>query len=95
VTAITRRGGLGQRAWTDRVLVVRGSFEKPETFVINVKDILAAKQKDFKIEPKDIIYVADHPWAEMEDILKLALSAFVTSAASNWVNLNVDPILNP
>jgi polysaccharide biosynthesis/export protein len=95
VTAITRRGGLGQRAWTDRVLVVRGSFEKPETFVINVKDILAAKQKDFKIEPKDIIYVADHPWAEVEDILKLALSAFVTSAASNWVNLNVDPILNP
>lgn len=95
VAAITRRGGMGERAWTDRVLVVRGSFEKPETFVISVKDILAAKQRDFKIQPKDIIYVADHPWTEVEDILKLALSAFVTSAASNWVNLNVDPILNP
>ncbi|MCU0750532.1 MAG: polysaccharide biosynthesis/export family protein [Akkermansiaceae bacterium] len=95
VAAITRRGGLGERAWPDRVLVVRGSFDKPETFAINVKDILAAKETDFKIQPKDIIYVADHPWAEAEDILKLALSAFVTSAASNWVNLNVDPIIKP
>jgi protein involved in polysaccharide export with SLBB domain len=95
VAAITRRGGLGERAWPDRVLVVRGSFDKPVTFVVNVKDILAAKGTDFKIQPKDIIYVADHPWAEAEDILKLALSAFVTSAASNWVNLNVDPIINP
>lgn len=95
VAAITRRGGMAERAWPDRVLVVRGSFEKPETFVINVKEILAAKQTDFKIQPKDIIYVAEHPWAEAEDILKLALSAFVTSAASNWVNLNVDPIINP
>lgn len=95
VAAITRRGGLGERAWPDRVLVVRGSFDKPETFAINVKNILAAKEPDFKIQPKDIIYVADHPWAEAEDILKLALSAFVTSAASNWVNLNVDPIIDP
>jgi protein involved in polysaccharide export with SLBB domain len=95
VAAITRRGGMAERAWTDKVLVVRGSFDKPETFAISVKDILAAKQTDFKIQPKDIIYVAEHPWAEAEDILKLALSAFVTSAASNWVNLNVDPIINP
>jgi protein involved in polysaccharide export with SLBB domain len=95
VSAISRRGGLTDRAWPDRVLVVRGSFDKPETFIVNVKDILAAKEKDFKLQPKDIVYVADRPWAVAEDILKLALSAFVTSATSNWVNLNVDPIISP
>lgn len=95
VSAISRRGGLSDRAWPDRVLVVRGSFDKPETFIVNVKDILAAKEKDFKLQPKDIVYVADRPWAVAEDILKLALSAFVTSATSNWVNLNVDPIISP
>ncbi len=95
VSAISRRGGLGERAWPDRVLVVRGSFDKPQTFIVNVRDILAAKEKDFKLEPKDIVYIADRPWAVVEDILKLALAAFVTSATSNWVNLNVDPVINP
>lgn len=95
VSAISRRGGLNERAWPDRVLVVRGSFDKPQTFIVNVKDILAAKEKDFKLQPKDIVYIADRPWTVAEDILKLALSAFVTSATSNWVNLNVDPVINP
>lgn len=94
--AISRRGGFTDRAWTDRVLVVRGSFTKPETHIVSMKDILSAKAIDFKIQPKDIIYVADHPWAKPEDILKLALAAFATSAASTWTTLNVDPILtNP
>jgi protein involved in polysaccharide export with SLBB domain len=94
ISAISRRGGFTERAWTSRVLVIRGSFEKPQTFVINVKDILSAKAKDFKLEPKDIVYIADKPWAEAEDILKVALSAFTTSAATNWVNLNVNPTNN-
>ncbi len=93
VSAISRRGGLNDRAWPDRVLVVRGSFTKPETFVVNLKDVLAAKEKDFKLEPKDIVFISERPWVVGEDILKLALSAFATSAASTWVNLNVEPIL--
>ena len=93
VAAITRRSGFTAQAWTNRVLVVRGSFDKPKTYIINVKNILAAKDKDFKLEPKDIVYVADHPWVVAEDILQGALSAFASSAASSWVNLNVTPIL--
>jgi protein involved in polysaccharide export with SLBB domain len=95
VSAISRRGGLNERAWSDRVLVVRGSFSKPETFVVSLKDILAAKEKDFKLQPKDIVFVSERPWAAAEDILKLALSAFATSASSTWVNLNVDPVISP
>jgi protein involved in polysaccharide export with SLBB domain len=93
VAAISRRGGFTERAWTSRVLVIRGSFDKPQTFVINVKNVLAAKEQDFKLEPKDIVYVADRPWAAAEDVLKAALSAFSSSVASNWVNLNAPVIL--
>lgn len=95
VSAISRRGGLTDRAWTDRVLVVRGSFTKPQAFVVKLKDVLAAKENDFKLEPKDIVFISERPWVVAEDILKLALSAFATSASSTWVNLNVDPILTP
>lgn len=94
VSAISRRGGLNNRAWPDRVLVVRGSFTKPETYVVNLKNILAAKEKDFKLQPKDIVFVSERPWAAAEDVLKLALSAFATSAASTWANLNVDPVIS-
>lgn len=94
ISAISRRGGFTERAYKSRVLVIRGSFDAPKTFIINVKDILAAKEKDFKLEPKDIVYIADKPWAEAEDIFNVALSAFVTSAATNWINLNVNPIDN-
>lgn len=95
VSAISRRNGLSDRAWKDRVLVIRGSFEKPQTFVVNLKKVLAAEESDFKLEPKDIVYVADRPWIDVEDILNGALSAFVTSASSSWVNINVPPIINP
>lgn len=95
VSAISRRNGLTDRAWPDRVLVVRGSFEKPTAFVINLKKILAAKEKDFKLEPKDIVYVSERPWAAAEDVLKGALAAFVSSATSSWVNVNVNPIVAP
>ncbi len=95
VAAISRRGGFTERAWTSRVLVVRGSFEQPKTFIINVKKILSGKEKDFKLEPKDIVYVADRPWTVAEDILKAALSAFASSAATNWVNMNATSLVNP
>ncbi|MCX6878504.1 MAG: polysaccharide export protein [Verrucomicrobia bacterium] len=91
VAAITRRSGFTERAWTDRVLVIRGSFTAPQTHVVNVKKVLAAKEKDFKLEPKDIVYIADRPWTVAEDILQVALAAFVTSATSSWVNLQVNP----
>jgi protein involved in polysaccharide export with SLBB domain len=93
VAAITRRGGFSERAWTERVLVVRGSIQSPETIIINVKKVLAGEEKDFKLAPKDIVFVSDRPWAEAEDVLNLALSAFVTSATTSWVNLNVGPII--
>jgi polysaccharide export outer membrane protein len=91
VAAITRRGGFTERAWTTRILVIRGSFDKPKTFIINVKNVLAAKEMDFKLEPKDIVFVSDRPWVGAEDILKAALSTFTTSATSSWINLHVVP----
>lgn len=95
VAAITRRGGFTPRAWTDRVLVIRGSLDAPQTFAISMKDILSAKAHDFKLEPKDIVYVSERPWIFAEELLDAAFSAFVTSASSSWVDRNVDPIIDP
>jgi len=87
-TAITRREGFTEKAWLDRILVVRGSLDKPEVHVVNLKRILAAEEADFPLKPKDIVYVADSPWSKAEDVLGMATRAFISSATTNWVNLN-------
>ena len=62
VRAIAARGGFNDKAWRQRVLLVRGSLNAPQTFVVNTADILAARSSDFKLEPKDIVYISRRPW---------------------------------
>ncbi|SKA93110.1 protein involved in polysaccharide export, contains SLBB domain of the beta-grasp fold [Prosthecobacter debontii] len=92
-SAIAQAGGFTPKAYTKRVLIVRGSLEKPETFVVNMDDILSAKEKGFRLEPKDIVYIADKPWARAEELLSFALNAFTQGAVSAWAGGNVGPLI--
>jgi len=73
------------------VLVVRGSLNKPETFTIETKDILAGKASDFRLQPKDIIFVNSRPFIYAEELADLAITAFlqsiVTEATGGYVIL--------
>jgi protein involved in polysaccharide export with SLBB domain/capsular polysaccharide biosynthesis protein len=92
IGVITVRGGLLPEAYKQRVLVVRGSLEKPETFVINVAAILSGQEKDFQLKPKDIIYVARKPWQKAAELTQMAVNAFVQAMTSAWVGNNIFPI---
>jgi hypothetical protein len=37
--------------------------------------------------------VADRPWARVEELLDMAIKAFVITATAEWVNMNVGPII--
>lgn len=80
MSVLTARGGYLDKAYQSHVLVVRGSLNKPETFVVDTKAILAAEQPDFRLEPKDIVYVSRRPWARAEEILDGATMAFIQAA---------------
>lgn len=90
VGAIAARGGFTDRAWKKRLLVIRGSLGHPETFVVDAADVLAAKARDLRLQPRDIVFVSDRPWARAEDILDIAASAFVTSATVLWTGIHVN-----
>jgi protein involved in polysaccharide export with SLBB domain len=90
--AIAIRGGFSERAWPKRLLVIRGSLKSPQTFIVNANDILAAKSPDFKLQPKDIVYVGSRPWYKAEELLDLAATAFVQSAVVTKTGLSVTPI---
>jgi protein involved in polysaccharide export with SLBB domain len=91
ISALAARGGFTDKAYKSRVLVVRGSLEKPETFVIDTTDILAAKKPDFKLQSKDIVYVAPNRWLLAVDLLDAAVKAFITSMTVEAVNQNIGP----
>ncbi len=93
LTAITDRGGYSDRAFKKRVLVVRGSLRQPETFVIDTGGVLDARYKDFKLQPRDIVYVGHRPWVYAEDLLDEAASSFIQGAVTTWSGVNIGPII--
>jgi protein involved in polysaccharide export with SLBB domain/capsular polysaccharide biosynthesis protein len=93
VAVIAEAGGFTQRAWKGKVLVVRGSLNQPQTFAVNVKDILAGNATGFALAPGDIVYVHHRPWIYAEDLLNLAASAFIQSVVITWTGLHVGPFI--
>lgn len=92
-SAVAQAGGFTAKAYTGRVLVIRGSLEKPQRFAVDMNDILNARTKGFRLEPKDIVYIADKPWARAEELLDMAINAFLQGAVSGWTRANVGPFI--
>lgn len=92
-SAITLAGGFTTRAFRDRVLVIRGSLEKPQTFVVDMNAVLNGRAKGFRLQPNDILYIADKPWARAEELLDLAITTFLQGAVSAYTGAHVDPLI--
>ena len=93
VGVLTVRGGFTEKSYRQKVLVVRGSINQPETFVVNVADILRGLSPDFPLQPKDIVYISDRPWARAEELLDMAIAAFATTAVTVWTGQNIGPFI--
>lgn len=93
IGAVAGRGGFTEKAWTKKVLVVRGSLTHPETFILDTTSILSARDLNFKLRPKDIIYVSARPWAKVEDLIDIAATAFIEGAVITATGANIGPIL--
>lgn len=93
ISAITSRGGFADKAYQSRVLVIRGSLNKPESIIVDAKAILAGEQPDFRLQPKDIVYVSRRPWARAEEILDTATTAFIQSAVVTYTGIHIRPLI--
>ncbi|SDS43249.1 polysaccharide biosynthesis/export family protein [Opitutus sp. GAS368] len=91
--AIAGRGGLTPKAWWRQVLVVRGSLDHPQTFVVNLTDVLAAKAPDLALQPRDIVFVSARPWFKAEELLDDVATAFAQSVVVFWTTDKVVPVV--
>jgi protein involved in polysaccharide export with SLBB domain/capsular polysaccharide biosynthesis protein len=93
LAAIAQRGGFAPASFKSRVAVIRGSLTKPQTFVVDTLGTTDGRKIDFKLEPKDIIYVSKRPFLRVEELTDLAASAFVQSATAGWAGQFVGPFI--
>src|ERR1051325_4746403 len=93
VGAIASRGGFTDRAYKSKVLVVRGSLNAPQTYVVDTLATVDARALDFRLQPKDIVYVSWRPFIKAEELLDLAATAFIQSAVAAWAGQNIGPII--
>ncbi len=91
--AIADRGGYTEKAFKKRVLVIRGSLDEPETFVVDSLGSLDAATKDFRLQPRDIVYVSRRPWVKAEELLDEAASSFIQGAVTTWAGLGMGPVI--
>lgn len=91
--AIVARGGFTERAYKNRILVIRGSLNHPTASVINAADILAARAPDVRLQPRDIVYVHRKPWAKAEELLEMAIADFLRAAVITSTGRSVDPLI--
>jgi polysaccharide export outer membrane protein len=89
IGALAARGGFTQRAYHSRVMVMRGSLNHPEAFAIDTAAIVTGKSKDFRLQPRDIIYVSPRPFARVEELADLATTAFIQGLITAWVDVKV------
>jgi polysaccharide export outer membrane protein len=91
VGAVTVRGGFTPSAFQSRVLIVRGSLEAPERHVVDVAAVLAGREPDFLLQPKDIVYVSRRPWRFAEELIDTAIGTFLQGMTTSWTSRNIDP----
>src|SRR5262249_9142663 len=89
--AISARGGFTDRAYKSKVLVIRGSLDAPKTYVVDTWAMVDARAFDFRLEPKDIVYVNWRPFVKVEELLDLAATAFIQSAIAAWSVQYINP----
>jgi protein involved in polysaccharide export with SLBB domain len=92
-SAITVAGGFAPKAYKDRVLLIRGSLEQPKCIIINMNDVLRGREKSTQLEPHDIIYVSEKPWARAEEILGFALRSFTQVAVAAYSSGAINPLI--
>jgi len=93
ISVLTGHGGFQSKSWKSHVLVVRGSLNNPEKIIVDVAAILAGREKDFKLEPRDIVYVSRRPWSRAEDILDNATMSFIQAALVTYTGRSVGPFI--
>lgn len=83
-SAITKRGGPVEMAYSSHVTILRGALSQPQIAVVNFRDIQLGRAPDIVLEPRDIVYVPLTPFRRLYQYAEAGVRTFMGSLASNY-----------
>lgn len=83
VSAISSAGGPDTGAQLSHVAIVRGSLTQPDIAIVDLGAILAGKQPDVKLEPRDIVYVPTASFQSLSRYAGMIVDTFVRTVSAN------------
>jgi polysaccharide export outer membrane protein len=75
--------GVVPDAYLSHVAIVRGSLSEPQMSVVDYGSIIKGGARDVLLEPGDIIYVPNAPYATLKRYLNTIVNTFITTVAAN------------
>jgi protein involved in polysaccharide export with SLBB domain len=75
--------GVMADAYLSHVAIVRGSLSEPQMSVVDYGAIIKGKARDVLLEPGDIVYVPNAPYATLKRYLNTIVGTFITTVAAN------------
>ncbi len=104
VSAVASARDMLPRAQTDRVVIIRGTLTQPKVAVVDYGAIMSGRAPDIALQPRDLVWVPDNPWVNLQDYARTIVSTFVRTVAANegariavpgasqvGVNINIGP----
>lgn len=71
-------GGLSKSGDLEDIRVLRGGYAHPKLYVVNAKDVLTGVRPDVVLAQGDVIYVTEHWFASVGDVLDRVVQAAAT-----------------
>jgi len=75
--------GIMPDAYLSHVAIVRGSLSEPQMSIVDYGAIIKGKARDVLLEPGDIVFVPNAPYATLKRYLNTILGTFITTVAAN------------
>lgn len=83
VQCLANGNGPLKNAFLDKVVVIRGSLNKPRVAVVNFNKIMRGSMRDIQLQPGDRVWVPFSPWEKIEQYIDTILSSAANTIAIN------------
>jgi polysaccharide export outer membrane protein len=83
VSAIAEAKGILPNAYSQRIVIIRGSLNKPLVATVNLNEIMHGRATDVILQPRDIVWIPNSPWDRVDSYEKVIVNTFVRTVAAN------------
>jgi protein involved in polysaccharide export with SLBB domain len=83
VDCIAQGKGPAKNAYLDKIVIVRGTLDKPRASIVNLKAILTGKETNVLLQPGDIIWIPRRPFGLLESTVQLIFKDAARSIAAS------------